>query len=223
MVLPNYWGSLLPMVDTDDDAAPDSLAVETHNGDLAAIRAAAEDTTPVDVVDSAAHTDDSAFAVGTSEVLAAGFLGSETSPDSVDEGDIGTPRMTLDRKIIVHPRPNATGGLSIHKNLDVDETEDDIKTSAGQIYGWVFTNLTSATLYVKFYNATAANVTVGTTTPVMTIPIPGNSTDAVTGFMLGAMGIEFSTAISIAATTGLADNNTGAPAANALVATVFYK
>jgi hypothetical protein len=42
--------------------------------------------------------DDSAFTVGTDTVGAVGMLADETAPDSVDEGDIGIPRMTLDRK-----------------------------------------------------------------------------------------------------------------------------
>ena len=44
--------------------------------------------------------DDSAFTVGTDYVGAIGFLADETAPDSVDEGDVGIPRMTLDRKIL---------------------------------------------------------------------------------------------------------------------------
>lgn len=45
--------------------------------------------------------DDAAFTPGTSYVGAAGFLADETTPDSVDEGDIGAARMTLDRKQLV--------------------------------------------------------------------------------------------------------------------------
>ena len=44
--------------------------------------------------------DDTAFAVASDSVTAIGFLADETSPDSVDEGDIGIPRMTLDRKVL---------------------------------------------------------------------------------------------------------------------------
>lgn len=47
---------------------------------------------------SSGVTDDSAFTVGTSLVNPAGYLADETAPDSVDEGDIGAARMTLDRK-----------------------------------------------------------------------------------------------------------------------------
>jgi hypothetical protein len=50
-------------------------------------------TSPADV-----HVDDSAFAVGTDSVGASGYLADETTPDSVDEGDVGIARMTLDRK-----------------------------------------------------------------------------------------------------------------------------
>ena len=57
-----------------------------------------------------AYVDDSAFAVGTDKVNAQGFLADETAPDSVDEGDIGIARMTLDRKqlnVIVDPTNDA--------------------------------------------------------------------------------------------------------------------
>jgi hypothetical protein len=42
--------------------------------------------------------DDSAFTVGTGTIGVVGMLADETTPDSVDEGDVGVPRMTLDRK-----------------------------------------------------------------------------------------------------------------------------
>lgn len=42
--------------------------------------------------------DDSAFGIGTDYVGVSGYLADETAPDSVDEGDIGAARMTLDRK-----------------------------------------------------------------------------------------------------------------------------
>lgn len=45
--------------------------------------------------------DDSAFGIATDKVTPAGFLADETAPDSVNEGDIGAARMTLDRKLLV--------------------------------------------------------------------------------------------------------------------------
>lgn len=116
----------------------------------------------------------------------------------------------------------AANGCSIFRSLDLDETEEDVKTSAGTVYGVWFSNLATSTRYLKFYNATAASTTVGTTTPVITLPLPGNSTDDVSGVISLPQGIAFSTAICVAATTGLADNDTGAPSANDVVVNIFY-
>lgn len=118
----------------------------------------------------------------------------------------------------------ATNGLTIHRSIDLDESEEEVKATAGVVYGLWVSNRATATRYLKFYNDTAANVTVGTTTPVITIPIPGNTADDVSGnFNVGGLGIGFGTAICVAATTGIADNDTGAPDANDVVVNVFYK
>lgn len=123
----------------------------------------------------------------------------------------------------VTPIPLATGGLDIFRSLDLDETEEEVKATAGTLYGWYIANLATTTRFVKFYNATAATVVVGTTTPVMTLPIPGNSTDDIAANLLGGVGIKFDTAITVAATTGVADADTGAPGANDVVINLFFK
>lgn len=172
----------------------------------------------------AGHADDAAVTPGTTEGLLAMFIADETATDSVDEGDGGMGRMTLDRKQIVTVQPHTAGGLSIFRSLDLDESEEEVKATAGQVYGAWVTNTHTATLYLKFYNATAANVTVGTTTPVITIPIPGNASDDISAVLnAGGHGIAFDTAITVAVTTGLADNDTGAPGASAFIANIFYK
>lgn len=209
------------------ETLPVSLAsVPSHavtNAGTFAVQVDGSALTALQKIDDPVLVDDAAFTPGTSSVSMAGFQADETATDSVDEGDAGAARMTLDRKQIVTPQPHTAGGLSIFRSLDLDETEEDIKTSAGQIYGMWVTNLAASTRFVKFYNATAANVTVGTTTPVITIGIPGNSSDDVAGLFASTMGIEFGTAISAAATTGIADNDTGAPGANEVLINVFYK
>ena len=117
-----------------------------------------------------------------------------------------------------------SGGTSFYKNIDVDQTEDEIKASAGQIYWCHVMNMSNAVRYLKFYNATAASVTVGTTTPDLTFPIPTQGDTNGAGFVLPIPnGIEFSTAITIAATTGLADADTGAPGNNEVVVNIGYE
>jgi hypothetical protein len=179
--------------------------------------------TALQLIDNPVVVDDAAFTPATTSVNVAGFFADETATDSVDEGDAGAARMTLDRKQIVTPQPHTAGGLAIFRSIDLDETEEEVKATAGCVYGMWVTNLATSTRFVKFYNATAANVTVGTTTPVITIPIPGNASDDVTGFFGSTHGIEFGTAITVAATTAVADNDTGAPGANEVVINLFYK
>ncbi len=180
--------------------------------------------TALQLIDDPIVADDAAFTPATTKVMMVGFEADEASTDSVDEGDGGAARMTLDRKIIVTPQPHTAGGLSIFRSLDLDETEEDVKTSAGCVYGAWVTNTATTTRWLKFYNAAAASVTVGSTTPVITIGIPGNTSDDISAnFGPGGMGIMFDTAICVAATTGVADADTGAPAANDLIVNIFYK
>lgn len=57
--------------------------------------------TSLQLIDDTIIADDAAFTVGTTKVNVAGFLADESSTDSVDEGDVGAARMSLDRKIHV--------------------------------------------------------------------------------------------------------------------------
>ena len=114
-------------------------------------------------------------------------------------------------------------GTTLYKNIDVDESEDQIKATAGRVYWIHVINLSAAVLYLKFYNKTAANVTVGTTVPDLTFPVPSNGGTDGAGFVLPIPnGIVFNTAITIAATTGIADNDAGAPGANEVIVNLGY-
>lgn len=149
---------------------------------------------------------------------------SVTEPVSVDDnGSSLTVDQATPSSLQMVSQPHTSGGLTTFRSLDLDETEEEIKASAGQVYGWFIANTATATRFVKFYNATAANVTVGSTTPVLTFPIPGNTSDDIAANALGGHGIAFDTAITVAATTGVADADTGAPAANDVIINVFYK
>lgn len=61
------------------------------------------------------HTDDRPFMLGSAGVVPVGALADETSPDSVDEGDIGLLRMTLTRllKVALYGKATAEGDTSI--------------------------------------------------------------------------------------------------------------
>lgn len=102
--------------------------------------------------------------------------------------------------------------------LDVDETEEEVKASAGKLHGYYLANLSAGVRYVKFYDETAANCDVGTDTPKLTIPLAA----AEKANLALPRGLTFANGICIAATTGFAVSDTGAPGANDVIANVFY-
>lgn len=197
-------------------------ALTVDNAGTFAVQVDGSALTALQLIDDPVFADDAAFTIGTSKVMVAGGVVDDTSTDSADEGDAAAVRLTTDRKVVVHPQPHTTGGLSISRDIDLDNsTLTVVKASAGMLYGMSITNTSTATVYVKFYNATSG--TLGTGTPVITIGIPGNSTDDTLFSQMFPMGVEFSTGICVGAGTGVADADNTDPGTNAVVANIFYK
>jgi len=221
--LPSTWSVNL------SGATFPTLTVASHavtNGGTFAVQVDGNALTALQLIDDPVFADDAAFTPGTSKVMVAGFQADESSTDSVDEGDAGAARMTLDRKQIVTCQPHTAGGLSVFRSLDLDETEEEVKGSAGCLYKLRLTNFSTSPRYVKLYNADAAGTTVGSTTPIDTIAIPGAtsaSQPTVITENFGGLGLAFSSGLCLAATTGLADADTGAPGGNEVLATAYYK
>lgn len=192
-----------------------------NSGDAGAVRMTTSRDLCVVMKDASGNdinpqVDDAAFTAGTSLVS---VIAAVATSDSVDANDAGAVGMTTDRAMFVNPRPATSGGLTIFRSIDLDESEEEIKASAGQVYSIAAFNTNASARYLKLYNATAANVTVGTTTPVLTYYLPGTG-----GFVLDIpYGLAFGTAITAAATTGVADNDTGAPSANDVIVNIGYK
>lgn len=159
--------------------------------------------------------------------LAAGTngIGKLTANSGVDIGDVDVTSISAGTNAIgnVGLIGRTTGGMTIFRSIDIDESEEEVKATAGQVFSITAFNTTAAPLYLKFYNATAANTTVGTTTPVLTFLVPGNADSDGAGFVWNNdIGWAFGTAISVACTTGVADADTGAPGANACLINVGY-
>lgn len=167
--------------------------------------------------------DDAAFTAGTTELVPMGYVADESSTDSVDEGDIGGARITLDRKQIVTPYVHAAaGGTSNYTALSTAAVlTAEIKGSAGKVYSLECFNVNAAARYVRLYNQTGAPASTDTANVVWQGIIPGATTGG--GFVISwPMGKQFSTGIGIRSTTGIAHNDTGALAANELTFNVSY-
>jgi hypothetical protein len=99
-----------------------------------------------------------------------------------------------------------------------------IKAAAGNLYGLNVINPNTVPVYLKLYNIAQGSVVVGTSTVLDTIMIPAGD-----GTTPGAVILTpdesslyfFSTAISVAAVTGIADSSTAAPT-TALIAKFIY-
>ncbi len=104
-----------------------------------------------------------------------------------------------------------------YRNLDLKTTGQVIKASAGQVGGWYLANNAGAARFVKLYDKATAPTEADT--PLLTIQLPANGA----ANLLAVAGIDFTTGISARATTGVADNDTGAPTTNDLIVNLFYR
>lgn len=202
-----------------------TLTVASHavtNAGTFAVQVDGSALTALQLIDDIVFSDDAAFTPGTSKVAAIGCQADESSTDSVDEGDIGCPRMTLDRKQIVTDLPHTAGGLTPHKTVSAASTNaTSVKGSAGQLYEIMASNVNAAARYLKLYDKATAP-TVGTDTPVWTLIIPGNTAG---GGICKTIpkGLAFANGIAFALTTEATDAGTTAVAANELVVNLGYK
>jgi len=108
-------------------------------------------------------------------------------------------------------------GLTPYRNASLNATAAAIKASGGQVYGFHIDNTANASkTYVHFYNKLVGNVTVGTTTPDVTLVVPASGG---VDYPIGQFGIGFDVGITIAATTTVGGNtNPG----TAILVNVFY-
>jgi hypothetical protein len=82
--------------------------------------------TSLQLIDDIIKTDDAAFTPATDKVAMIGAQADETSPDSVDEGDAGALRMTLDRMLLVASRLKA-----FDISVDITRPADTTAYAAG--------------------------------------------------------------------------------------------
>lgn len=232
---------------TDVSAASPLPAVVTNAGTFA-VQVDGAALTALQLIDDAIYVDDADWSDGASKHLLVGGL-YQSSPQTITDGDVGPIQVDENgnvRTVVATALPAGTnaigklapnsgvdigdvglsgartsGGTTFYRNVDVDETEDAVKASAGQVY-WVHAmNLSNAVLYLHFYNAGTGSVTVGTTTPDLTFALATQGDTNGAGFTLSVPnGIAFGTAITIAATTTIG-GSTG-PGANEVIVNLGY-
>ena len=122
--------------------------------------------------------------------------------------------------ILVTQSPATSGGSSISGVLSAASTNlTSVKSSAGQVYGWQFSDAAAYWVYVHFYNVASGSVTVGTTAPTFTIGVPPGGAVA----YRDDNGLAMGTAISYSITKGAAATDATATLANDCMGVISYK
>lgn len=173
----------------------------------------------VTVTSNTEYADDgTGFTVGTSKVTAIGALADEASSDSVDEGDVGALRMTLDR----HLRTIFPAGTPYF--LVCDGTDELLVSSSARrlLYADIF-HLNDAPCYAKLYDkATAPDEN---DTPVHAVCGPANATAALGGGSnkpLPPGGIGLTNGLGVRVVKGLANNSDTAVDASEVIVCLVY-
>jgi hypothetical protein len=179
------------------------------------------------VIGSSASTlgknEDAVAGSGDTGVFVLGVRRDSPATNVSAAGDYVEFAFNAENRLYTAPGPTTSGGCTIDRTISAATTNPkSVKASAGQVYTIIAVNLNAAVRYLKLYNKASAP-TVGTDVPVMTIPIPGNTAGAGIVIDTGAMGAAFATGIALAITTGVADNDTGAVAANEVIVHLLYK
>jgi hypothetical protein len=131
----------------------------------------------------------------------------------------GAAAVTTDMGVIgLVGRSSGSGMLRSTIQSAATTNATSVKASAGQVYAIVAGTTTAAIAYLKLYNKASAP-TVGTDTPVMTIPLPASGNTVVITFSVGDV---FGTGIAYAITGGAAISDTTAVATNQVTGFIQY-
>ncbi len=201
------------VISVDDNGG----ALTVDNAGTFAVQVDGDALTSLQLLDNIVVEEDAAHGSGDSGVMALAVRNDTLAALAGADGDYAPVQVSALGAAFVTLAPETTGGYTPYRNVDVDESEDQIKASAGQLYTLSAWNQASAVMYLHFYNATAASVTVGTTTPDWTFAVP-----TVSGLTQAwPAGLAFGTAITVAATTTVGGSS--GPAANEVGINLGYK
>lgn len=154
------------------------------------------------------------------------------SPPSAESAlDIVTPSTDLQKRALVRQADSSSttdsasvlgqvlatdNALSTFRTTALTNAAQSVKASGGNLYSFYAINVNTVPVYLKLYNTASGSVVVGTTAIIDTICVPaGNGTTpgVASGSLVDPLyPNQFSTAISVAGVTGLADSDATAPA-----------
>lgn len=143
--------------------------------------------------------------------IGAGVLAQRVKPVWGADG-VGNDASTA-TPLPVQPTPSTVGGWTPYSNTALSSTKQQVKASAGTVGGWFVYNANATVCFVQVWDVASGSITVGTTAPTYTLPIPAQS-----GANLEVTcGIAHATAINVAATTTATGSTAPTTALNVLL------
>jgi hypothetical protein len=106
---------------------------------------------------------------------------------------------------------------SVLRVVGLGSTPQMVKDASGRLLGWFLHNSASAVRVVKFYDSKDAPL-VGSSTPLLTIPMPKNQAANV-----WFAGIKFTNGLWVAGTVGIPDADVEAPGTTDLTVNVLWQ
>ena len=173
---------------------------------------------------------DAAYAGSGSATLVAALKGiynaanSALVAGSAIIGKVGIDQTTPGTTNAVQAIPGTTGGLTTFSlQPAASDNHTNVKNGAGTLYHVAVTNNSATINYLRFYNAaTGFNGCNSATNLIYQLAIPASTSGA--GFVQDiAMGINFSTGISICVSSGYATTDTTNATASAMSLLIGYK
>lgn len=228
--------TLAALAGTDNEIAPLQVnatgALYVQEGAAMDVSAATLDTTiSGDALTALQLIDNPVAVLGTatySETSTSGMIAGAVRNDALaalagTDNEIAPLQVDEDGGLWTHPAAAPKGGCKGFYSNDLDQTEEDIAAAACTVYGLYAWNSTAAPLYLKIFNTNT--VTVGSTTADFDLIVPANADSDGAGivFPIPSVGWAFSTALTMAMTTGVGATDSGAPGANAGGVLVLYQ
>lgn len=126
--------------------------------------------------------------------------------------------------LLTSDSPNTYGALSSYRNVSLQNTPIEVKSTAGVLYSLAAFNLLNGNCHLKFWDQSGTPV-VGTDVPKLTIPLKFSDVDGEPEPTIidWSKGIQFNTKIWVAAVLQVADSGTGNVSANQAVVNIGYK
>lgn len=120
--------------------------------------------------------------------------------------------------------PSRSKEKKVESLLNLSPDALNVLAKPGALHGWFIGSTDATAVYVKFYNKLAADVNPAEDVPVIRLLIPGTAggTGAGANFFTEFAIRQFDVAISVRATTGVEDTDTGDPGDNVVTGNFAY-